>query len=231
MSIVKSVRNSFAPIHREGYPFIAAFFVVSLILGWLWAPLFWVGLVLTIWCIYFFRDPQRVTPIDPNLVISPADGIISYVGPFSPPEELGLDDEMIRVSVFMNVFSCHINRIPIDGKVHSIIYKPGKFYNAELDKASDQNERHSFLIETDHGDVAVVQVAGLVARRILSWSKENELVVAGQRFGLIRFGSRLDVYLPREAQLRVAVGQKAIAGETVFASFDTSATIKDFRLD
>lgn len=232
MSIVRSVRNGFAPIHKEGYPFIVGFFILSLVLGWMWDPLFWFGLVLTIWCIYFFRDPERVTPIDMNLVMSPADGRISFVGMFMPPKELGLgNEEMMRVSVFMDIFSCHINRIPMDGVVKSIVYRPGKFGNAELDKASDHNERNSLVIETTHGDIGVVQVAGLVARRIVCWSKENEPVVAGKRFGLIRFGSRLDVYLPAHVKLRVAIGQKAIAGETVFASFDKSATITDFRLD
>ncbi|MHC5306792.1 phosphatidylserine decarboxylase [Bartonella sp. LJL80] len=232
MSIVRSVRNSFAPIHKEGYPFIAAFFIASLILGWIWSPLFWFGLVITLWSIYFFRDPERVTPIDPHLVTSPADGRISFVGPFLPPEELGLGKtEMMRISVFMDVFSCHVNRIPMDGRLRSVVYRPGKFGNAELDKASDHNERNGLVIETAHGEIGVVQVAGLVARRIVCWAKENEPVVAGKRFGLIRFGSRLDVYLPIDVKVRVAIGQKAIAGETVFASFDKSATITDFRLD
>lgn len=232
MSIVSSVRNGFAPIHKEGYPFIAAFFIASLILGWLWNPLFWFGLVLTMWCIYFFRDPERVTPAGTNYVISPADGKISFVGPFVPPEELKLgQEEMLRVSVFMNVFSCHVNRFPVEGKLKSIVYRVGKFGNAELDKASDDNERNGLVIETAHGDVAVVQVAGLVARRILCWAKEQEQAEAGKRFGLIRFGSRLDVYLPLNAKIRVAVGQTAVAGETIFAAFDKSAAITDFKLN
>lgn len=232
MSIVRSVRNSFAPIHPEGYPFIAGFFIVSLVLGWMWTPLFWMGLVLTIWCIYFYRDPERVTPIDPDLVISPADGKISFVGEAVAPKELELGSEMmIRISVFMNVFSCHINRIPIDGHIMALAYRPGKFANAELDKASDHNERNGLVIKTVHGNIGVVQVAGLVARRIVCWSKIGDDVVAGKRFGLIRFGSRLDVYLPKEAKLRVSVGQNAIAGETVLAAFDASEAIVDFRLD
>ncbi|WP_412058397.1 phosphatidylserine decarboxylase [Bartonella sp. DGB2] len=232
MSIVRSISNGFAPIHKEGYVFIALFFIASLLLGWLWAPLFWVGLVLTIWCIYFFRDPERVIPFDSHVVVSPADGRISFVGSYKPPLELGLgDQDMLRISVFMDVFSCHINRIPIAGTIRAIFYRPGKFANAELDKASADNERNSLVIESAHGDVAVVQVAGLVARRIVCWGQENQVVSTGQRFGLIRFGSRLDIYLPITANIRVAVGQTAVGGETVFASFDDSSPLTEFRVD
>lgn len=232
MSILQSVRNGFSPIHPEGYPFIAAFFIGSLVLGWIWSPLFWFGLVLTLWCIYFFRDPERITPVSADIVVSPADGKISSVGPVVPPQELGLpQEEMIRISIFMDVFSCHINRIPIDGTIKSIQYYAGRFANAEFDKASEHNERNGLLIATKHGNVGVVQVAGLVARRIVCWGKTGDEVVAGKRFGLIRFGSRLDVYLPAGIRIRVSAGQKAIAGETVLASFDDSATIADFRLD
>lgn len=232
MSILQSVRNGFAPIHPEGYPFIAAFFIGSLVLGWIWSPLFWFGLVLTLWCIYFFRDPERITPVSADLVVSPADGKISSVGPVVPPQELGLpQEEMTRISIFMDVFSCHINRIPIDGTIKSIQYYAGRFANAEFDKASEHNERNGLLIATRHGNIGVVQVAGLVARRIVCWVKTGDEVVAGKRFGLIRFGSRLDVYLPAGVKIRVSAGQKAIAGETVLASFDDSATIADFRLD
>lgn len=222
MSLTDTIRNTFVPIHREGYPFIAGFFVVSLILGWLWNPLFWVGMVLTIWCIYFYRDPERVTPLDDRLVISPADGKISAVGPTVPPAELGLGDEpRLRISVFMNVFSVHINRAPVRGEIEKIEHKPGKFLNADLDKASTENERNSVLIDSPHGKVGVVQVAGLVARRILCWSKEDEVLSVGERFGLIRFGSRVDVYLPEGAVARVAAGQTAVAGETILAEFES----------
>jgi len=233
MSIMQSVRNGFSPIHPEGYPFIAAFFIGSLVLGWIWSPLFWCGLVLTVWCIFFFRDPERVTPVDANLVISPADGKISMVGPAFPPEELDLpNEEMTRISIFMDVFSCHVNRMPIEGTIKSVIYKPGKLANAELDKASEHNERNGIVVSTDrHGDIAVVQVAGLIARRIVCWTKKANRVAAGERFGLIRFGSRLDVYLPASARLRVAAGQKSVAGETVLACFDDSQAPLDFRLD
>ncbi|WP_332060358.1 phosphatidylserine decarboxylase [Bartonella sp. CB74] len=232
MSILQSIHNNFVPIHKEGYPFIVAFFVISLILGWIWSPFFWCGLVLTVWCIYFFRDPNRVIPLNPNWVISPADGRISFVEPCIPPEELGLGNkEMIRISVFMDIFSCHINRIPISGTVESIVYSPGKFVNAELDKASQFNERNGVVIDSKHGKIGIVQIAGMVARRVVCWSKENDSVITGQRFGLIRFGSRLDIYIPIEVKLRVAVGQVAIAGETVLGSFDDKSAITDFRFD
>jgi phosphatidylserine decarboxylase len=220
MNLFDTIRNTFVPIHREGYPFIAAFFLASLVAGWFWDPLFWIGLVLTIWCIYFYRDPERMTPLDDKLVISPADGKVSAVGPAIPPRELGLGSEpMTRVSVFMNVFSCHVNRAPVAGRITRIAYRPGKFLNAELDKASAENERNGLVIESAHGTVAAVQIAGLVARRIVCWVKDGEPLAAGERFGLIRFGSRLDVYLPEGATPRVAVGQTAVAGETVIAEF------------
>lgn len=220
MSLFDTVRNTFVPIHREGYPFIAAFFLASLVLGWFWDPLFWIGLVLTIWCIYFYRDPERVTPQDDRLVISPADGKVSSVGPAIPPRELDLGLEpMLRISVFMNVFSCHVNRAPVQGRIERIAYRPGKFLNADLDKASAENERNGVVIDSPNGKVAAVQIAGLVARRIVCWSKEDEHLAVGQRFGLIRFGSRVDVYLPEGAEPRVAVGQTAVAGETVIAEF------------
>jgi len=213
MSLTDTIRNTFVPIHREGYPFIAGFFVVSLILGWLWDPLFWIGMVLTVWCIYFYRDPERVTPMDD-------DGKVSFVGPAVPPAELDLGAEpRMRVSVFMNVFSVHINRSPVRGKIEKVVHRPGKFLNAELDKASTDNERNSVLIESPHGKIGVVQIAGLVARRIVCWSNEDDDLSVGERFGLIRFGSRVDVYLPADATVRVAVGQTAVAGETVLADY------------
>ena len=220
MSVIESVRNSLVPVRREGYPFIAAFAGAAVVLGLVWSPFFWIGLALTGWCAYFFRDPERVTPVDDRLVISPADGIVSAIGPAAPPRELGLGPaEMTRVSVFMNVFSCHVNRSPIRGRIARIEHRPGKFLNAELDKASTENERNGLVIESPNGTIAVVQVAGLVARRILCWADAGTNIGVGDRFGLIRFGSRLDVYLPSEAVPRVAIGQTAIAGETIIAEF------------
>jgi phosphatidylserine decarboxylase len=223
MSLIDSVRNTLVPIHKEGYPFIGAFFVGSFVLGWIAEPLFWVGIVLTLWCAYFFRDPQRATPQDDDLVISPADGRVSAVQLMVPPAELGLGDEpRLRISVFMNVFNCHVNRAPVRGSIVSVEHKAGLFLNAELDKASTDNERNSVVIDSRHGKVGVVQIAGLVARRIVCWVHASEPVDAGERFGLIRFGSRLDVYLPEGASPRVAVGQTAIAGETVIAEFGSA---------
>ncbi len=219
-SILKSIRAALVPIHREGYPFIAIFAFLALFLGWLWTPLFWVGLVATAWCTYFFRDPPRVTPLGADIVVSPADGRVSQVGPATPPPELELGPApRTRISIFMNVFNCHVNRAPVSGRILRIAYRPGKFLNAELDKASDDNERNGVVIETSHGKVGVVQIAGLVARRIVCFSREDETLTAGQRFGLIRFGSRLDVYLPDGYVALVAEGQTAIAGESVIARF------------
>lgn len=218
--LAETIRNTFTPIHRAGYPFIAGFAVIAVVLGLLWGPLFWIGLILTAWCAYFFRDPPRVTPTDDSLVISPADGVVSALGPAVPPRELGLGDgEMLRISVFMNVFSVNVNRAPVRGRVRKVVHKAGQFLNAELDKASTDNERNSLLIDSPNGEVGVVQIAGFVARRILCWVTEDETVGVGERFGLIRFGSRVDVYLPKGAVACVAVGQTAIAGETVIAEF------------
>ena len=223
MSLVDTVRNTLVPVNKEGYRFIAIFFVVSLVLGFLWEPLMWIGFLLTAWCAYFFRDPDRMTPIDEDLVISPADGRVSAIANVTPPEELGLGTEpMLRVSVFMNVFDCHVNRAPMSGTIRRIAYRAGKFVNAELDKASHDNERNGLVIDTRHGAIGVVQIAGLVARRILCWKSENASLEAGERFGLIRFGSRLDVFLPEDATPRVSVGQTAVAGETVLAEFGSA---------
>ncbi|MBP1860720.1 phosphatidylserine decarboxylase [Rhizobium herbae] len=220
MSLINTVRNTLVPVHREGYPFIAGFFVVSLVLGFFWEPLMWIGFILTAWCAYFFRDPQRMTPLDDDLVISPADGRVSSIAMMTPPEELGLGTvPMLRITVFMNVFNCHVNRAPVRGTINRIAYRAGKFVNAELDKASHENERNGLVIETIHGEIGVVQIAGLVARRIVCWSAPTDTLQAGERFGLIRFGSRLDVFLPEGAEPRVSLGQTAIAGETVLAEF------------
>lgn len=206
-------------VHREGYPFIALFAVASGLLGLLWGPLFWVGLVLTVWCVYFFRNPDRVTPSRDGLVISPADGVVCLLGPAVPPAELGMGEEArTRISVFMSVFDVHVNRVPLSGKVLRLAYKSGKFLNAALDKASDDNERMAIRMQTESGaEIAFVQIAGLVARRIKCDLSEGQEVRTGERFGLIRFGSRVDVYLPDGVAPLVACGQRCIAGETVLA--------------
>jgi phosphatidylserine decarboxylase len=231
MSLVDTIKNAFVPINREGWPFIAGFAGVTLILGLFSTTLFWIGLILTGWCAYFFRDPERVTPVDDRLVISPADGLVSSVGPGVPPRELGLGEaEMTRISVFMNVFSVHVNRAPVRGRIERIEYRAGKFLNAELDKASMENERNGLVIESPNGTVAVVQVAGLVARRILCWVDAGGEVSVGDRIGIIRFGSRLDVYLPAQAVPRVAVGQTAVAGETIIAEFGEASALPLVRI-
>lgn len=221
MSISNSIRDAMVPIHKEGYRFIATFAVVTVILGFFWQPLFWIGLILTIWCALFFRDPQRVVPVSDDLIVSPADGVVSSVGLFVPPAELELGDTpRMRISVFMNVFNCHVNRAPVRGAVLVSKHRPGKFLSADLDKASEENERHSLVIDGPHGPVGAVQIAGLVARRILCWTEQGDAVGQGERFGLIRFGSRVDVFLPEGTSPRVALGQTMIAGETVLAAHD-----------
>jgi phosphatidylserine decarboxylase len=220
MSIVNSITSSFVPIHREGYRFIAIFVGVTLFLFWLEVDfLAWIGVIATAWCAYFFRDPERVTPLRTGLVISPADGCISAIEKVIPPPELDLEREpTTRISVFMNVFDVHVNRSPIEAKIAKITYIPGTFLNAELDKASEDNERQALTLElADGSKLGVVQIAGLIARRIVKFVNEGERLATGQRFGLIRFGSRVDVYLPKGASAIVAIGQRAIAGETVFA--------------
>ena len=207
------------PMHREGYKFVSAFALGTLVLFWLWDPLGWVGVGLTVWCYYFFRDPERVTPMREGLMISPADGVISLLEPAVPPQELGLGPQpMTRISVFMNVFNCHVNRAPIGGQISRIAYRPGKFFNASLDKASVDNERNALVITMADGrQIAVVQIAGLVARRILCEVREGQAIRTGERFGMIRFGSRLDIYLPEGVAPLVCLGQSTIAGETVLA--------------
>ena len=232
MSLVDTVKNAFVPVHKEGYPFIGAFGVVTLLLGLFSTNLFWIGLILTAWCAYFFRDPVRGTPADDRLVVSPADGVVSSVGPAVPPRELGLGSgEMTRISVFMNVFSCHVNRAPVRGKITRIEHRPGKFLNAELDKASQENERNGLVIDSPNGTVAAVQIAGLVARRIVCWAEPGGNIGIGERFGLIRFGSRLDVYLPEGSRSLVSEGQTAVAGETILADFGSTEQGRTFRAD
>ncbi|SDK56480.1 phosphatidylserine decarboxylase [Paracoccus chinensis] len=213
------------PMHPEGFRFLAIFAVITLLLFLLWEPLGWIGVGLTVWCYYFFRDPERVTPARPGLVVSPADGIVSLIEPAVPPAELGMTDiPLTRVSVFMSVFNCHVNRSPVAGEVTAISYRPGKFFNASLDKASADNERNSLRIRMEDGrDLAVVQIAGLVARRILCFVKPGDRLGTGERFGLIRFGSRLDVYLPAGVEPLVRVGQTMVAGETVLAELNGDA--------
>jgi phosphatidylserine decarboxylase len=230
MSVINSIRRGLAPIHPEGYLFVAGFAVATLILWWLWAPLGCVGLIATLWCAYFFRDPARVTPISPDLVIAPADGVISFAGFAPPPPELGLGmGPLQRVSIFMSVFDCHVNRAPVEGRVERIVYHPGLFLNADLDKASEDNERNSFVIDGPSGRFGVVQIAGLIARRIVCFTHEGARLSAGERIGLIRFGSRVDVYLPAGAEIIVGLESRAVAGETVIAQVSTTTAPRPFQ--
>ena len=213
----------FVPINRAGWPFIVAAFVIAVVLGFLWAPLFWLGFLATAFCVYFFRDPPRVTPTREGLIVSPADGRLEMIGQAPPPPELEMGDEpLTRVSVFLNVFDVHVNRVPLGGVVEGLSYRPGKFLNAALDKASEENERMSVKLESEDGrQIAFVQIAGLIARRIKCDLKLGNRVETGQVFGLIRFGSRMDVYLPQGVQPLVALGQRMVAGETVIADLQT----------
>ena len=230
MSILDSIQRQIPPIHKEGYPFIGGFALASLILFWIWSPLGWIATVLTIWCALFFRDPARVTPVREGLVVAPADGRISMISQALPPAELGLGDRPLpRISIFMSVFNCHVNRSPVAGRIERIAYRPGAFINAELDKASEDNERNSLVIATGDGRIGLVQIAGLVARRIVSFVREGQTIGAGERFGLIRFGSRLDVYLPDGVKALVSAGQTAVAGETILADFRAGDSGRTYR--
>jgi phosphatidylserine decarboxylase len=206
-------------VHPAGWPFILAFAAASFILWLVWSPLGVVGAALTVWCLFFFRDPERVTPVRPGLVVSPADGMVQMVVDAPPPPELDMGVEPLpRISVFMNVFNCHVNRSPVDGRVVKLAYRPGKFFNASLDKASEDNERQAVRLRAADGrEFACVQIAGLVARRILCNLKPDQDIRAGERIGMIRFGSRVDVYLPKGVTPMAVPGQTAVAGETVFA--------------
>ena len=221
------------PMHREGIKFVLIFALITIGLFFISDWLGWAGVGLTIWCYYFFRDPQRTTPTRDGLLVSPADGIISLIEKAVPPEELGMSPEALtRVSVFMNVFNCHVNRAPIAGDVVSIAYRAGKYFNASLDKASSDNERNSLVLKVADGrQIAVVQIAGLVARRIVCFVKKSQVMRTGERFGLIRFGSRVDVYLPEGVHPLVSVGQSMVAGETVIADLTADEAARSGRTE
>ncbi|MGZ8325011.1 MAG: phosphatidylserine decarboxylase [Rhodoplanes sp.] len=233
MSLTDSIRSQLAPINSEGYPFITVFALASVVLFWLWTPLGWLGVLATLWCAYFFRDPPRVTPLRDGVIVAPADGRICRIGDAVPPPELGLSEQpLARVSIFMSVFDCHVNRSPVGGRVERIVYRPGVFINAELDKASEGNERNGLVIATAGGtEIGVVQIAGLVARRIVSFVHEGVSVGAGERIGMIRFGSRVDVYLPEGVRPLVAEGQTMTAGETVIADLQATDPGRSFRVE
>ena len=220
--LLETIRRVLVPIHKEGYPFILVGIALTVLSGAFSQFFGWIFLLLTLWVCYFFRDPERVVPVGEGLVVSPADGRVNLIATVLPPPELDLPQEpMTRISVFMNVFDCHVNRMPVAGRIGQIHYTPGLFLNAELDKASEDNERNGLVVESPQGvstvRVGVVQIAGLVARRIVGFVGANDTLAAGERFGLIRFGSRVDVYLPAGTRVLVGLGQKAVAGETVLA--------------
>ena len=208
----------FPKLHNEGYKFIIIFAIVTIILYFINGFLGFIGLLLTIWCYYFFRDPERTSIGDDNYLTSPADGVVLQVKDTNGPKELGLENkQMKKVSIFMDVFDCHVNRSPCSGAISEILYKPGKFFNASLDKASEDNERNYYKIRNSDGkDIIVVQIAGLVARRIVTEVSKDEIVDQGSRIGMIRFGSRADMYFEDYTPL-VKVDQKTIAGETLIA--------------
>ena len=218
-------------MHPEGRKFVAIFAAVTVVLFLISSVLGWIGVALTVWCYYFFRDPKRATPMRDGLIVSPADGIVTLIEKAVPPPELGMPDlALTRVSVFMSVFNCHVNRAPIAGRIAAIAYRPGKFLSASLDKASADNERNSLCIEMADGrQIAVVQIAGLVARRIVCFASKGDTLQTGERFGLIRFGSRLDVYLPDNVHPLVDLGQTMIAGETVLADLASDEPARSAR--
>lgn len=221
--IFDTIAETMAPVHRDGHKFLAIGLGLTLLFFLVWPPLAWILALITIWVAYFFRDPDRVTPLREGLIIAPADGRISAVESVTPPAELGLGtEERVRVSTFLSIFDVHITRSPVAGRISRSLYVPGAFLNAALDKASEENERRAFIIEKPDGvQIPVVLIAGLVARRIVSFVHEGDSVGTGERIGLIRFGSRVDVYLPPGKNALAAVGQRAVAGETVLADLQS----------
>ena len=218
-------------IHPEGWRFVGIFALVSLFIAYFSQFGGWIGAILTVWCFYFFRNPKRVTPIRDGLLISPADGKVVIVKDSVPPAELDMGTEPLkRISIFLNVFDVHINRIPIDGTVKHVIYHAGRFFNAALDKASEYNERNTIVLDTTYGDIAFVQIAGLIARRIRCDVKEGDSVAVGSQYGLIRFGSRMDIFLPKGINPLVCVGQRMIAGETLLADFKNNEDQRQGRI-
>ncbi|MGE5538960.1 MAG: phosphatidylserine decarboxylase [Gemmatimonas sp.] len=218
-------------IHREGFPFILGFAVGTLVLFLIWEPLGWIGVVLTLWCVWFFRDPDRVTPRRAGTLVSAADGVVCAIVSAPPPPELGMPPEpRVRVSVFLNIFDVHVNRTPADGTITAMNYRPGKFINASFDKASEDNERMAIAMRLADGrDLAVVQIAGLIARRIKCDLAVGQAVAAGERFGIIRFGSRTDVYLPVGYRPTVTVGQRVFGAETVIADEEPAPAMMGAR--
>ena len=231
-SLIDTITDSIVPVHSDGYKFLAIGAGVCLLLFLVWPPAAWVAVLITAWIAYFFRDPPRVTPLREGLIIAPGDGRISAIEVVRPPAELGFGDEpRLRISIFLSVFDVHINRAPVAGRVVRSIYVPGAFLNAALDKASEENERRCLIISTPANiEIAVVQIAGLVARRIVTFIREGDTVGIGERYGLIRFGSRVDTYLPPGHGALVAVGQRAVGGETILADLKSNEPEREARV-
>jgi phosphatidylserine decarboxylase len=231
-SLIDTITDTIAPVHGDGYKFLAIGAVVTLLAFLLWPPIGWLAALLTAWIAYFFRDPPRVTPLREGLVVSPGDGRICAIEKVRPPPELGVGEEMrLRISIFLSIFDVHINRSPVAGRISRSIYVPGSFLNAALDKASEENERRVIVITTAAGgEIAVVQIAGLIARRIVTFVREGDSIGAGERYGLIRFGSRVDTYLPPGRGALVAVGQRAVGGETILADLKSDEPERDARV-
>ena len=218
--MLKKNPNNKYYIHPEGWKFALIFFVTSYLISLYYVPASFLGYILTLFTLWFFRNPKRKTPEIPNSIISSADGRVCLIDKASPPAEIEMgSDEMLRICVFMNVFNVHINRSPIAGTINKIVYKEGYFFNASLDKASEKNERSSIVVENQKGtEIVVVQIAGLIARRILGFVSTNQSIDQGERYGLIRFGSRVDIYLPLNSNINCSVGDRVIAGETLLAT-------------
>ncbi|MCX2734443.1 phosphatidylserine decarboxylase [Saccharopolyspora sp. NFXS83] len=221
--LAKLARDTVPPMHPAGRPFVLGAAVATLLLRRAWRPAGVLGGIATAWCAWFFREPQRVTPARDGIAVAPADGTVAHVESATPPPELGLGDRaMTRVSVFLTVFDVHVQRLPASGEIVQAAYRPGKFLSADLDKASEDNERNSLLLRTDAGhELAVVQIAGLVARRIVCSVGDGDRADAGRTYGLIRFGSRVDLYVPAGSRILVEPGQRTVGGETVLAELPT----------
>lgn len=221
----------FVPIHRDGHKFLGISLLATIAAFWIWSPLGWILLIVTAWIAYFFRDPDRITPLRDGLVIAPADGRVVGIEKVAPPTELALPGgERTRISIFLSMMDCHVNRAPIAGRVTRSVYVPGAFFSATNDKSSEENERRALVIELPSGiELAVLQIAGLVSRRIVTFASEGDTVGVGQRFGLIRFGSRVDVYLPVGQSALVSIGQRMVAGETVIADLKSDEPEREAR--
>ena len=223
-----SVKFSFPPLYKDGYFFVTVGALVASIMGMIWEPLGWICVIITLWLIYFFRDPDRVVPVGKGFVVSPADGLVANIEEVQIPSELNMKKETrTRVSIFLNIFDVHVNRVPCEGKITKIVYHPGKFFNASLDKASTDNERNHVVMEiTNKKTLIFTQIAGLIARRIVCDLKEGQEVKTGQRYGVIKFSSRMDIFLPVGEVPKVNVGQRVISGETILCILGDKEKVK-----